>query len=37
MTRENLELPLVTGIRDITPECMEANSDGCERGEVADE
>ena len=33
----NQELPLITDIRDITPDCMEANSNGCERGEIADE
>ena len=31
---QNQELPLITNARDITPECKEANTEGCESGEV---
>ena len=31
------ELPLIADTKDMTFECMEANSNGCEKGEVADE
>ena len=33
----NQELPLITDVKDITLVCIETNSDGCEKGETADE
>lgn len=33
----NQELPLITDVREMTPEMLEENCNGCERGEVANE